>query len=156
MGGRLRILWPGRTKSRELRALQELYLQRIQRLAACEVVETREARGLEDRQVARIKEIEAAGLEKRLDDDYIICLSDAGKPMSSVAFAGWLQGRLSESRGTAFVVGGAAGLAGSLLEEADLALSLSPMTFSHELCRVMLLEQIYRALTIMKGRRYAK
>lgn len=156
MGRRLRILWPGETKNRDWRALQEFYLRRIRQLAPCELVETREARGLEDRQAARVKDIEAESLEKRLDDDYIICLSDAGKTMNSVAFAGLLQKRLSESRGTAFVVGGFAGLAGRILERADLVLSLSPMTFSHELCRVVLLEQTYRALTIMKGRRYAK
>ena len=156
MSGRLRILWPGKTRDLDWRALQEFYLRRIRQLAPCEVVETREARGLEDSQSARIKEIEAASLEKRLKDDYIICLSDGGKTMTSEAFAGFLQKRLSEARGTAFVVGGFAGLAGRILERADLTLSLSPMTFSHELCRVALLEQIYRALTIMKGKRYAK
>jgi 23S rRNA (pseudouridine1915-N3)-methyltransferase len=67
-----------------------------------------------------------------------------------------LEKRLSDARGTAFVVGGFAGLAGRIMEHADLTLSLSPMTFSHELCRVALVEQIYRALTIMKGKRYAK
>jgi len=156
MSGRLRILWPGKTRDLDWRALQEFYLRRIRQLAPCEVVETREARGLEDSQSARIKEIEAASLEKRLKDDYIICLSDGGKTMTSEAFAGFLQKRLSEARGTAFVGGGFAGLAGRILERADLTLSLSPMTFSHELCRVALLEQIYRALTIMKGKRYAK
>jgi len=59
-------------------------------------------------------------------------------------------------RPTAFVVGGFAGLEAGVLERADLRLSLSRMTFSHELCRVALLEQIYRALTILKGKRYAK
>ncbi len=156
MGERLRILWPGKTRNLDWRALQEFYLRRIRQLAACEVVETREARGLEDSESAKIKEIEAAGLEKRLKDDYIICLFDGGKTMSSEDFAGFLQKRLTEPRGTAFVVGGFAGLAGRILERADLKLSLSPMTFSHELCRVALLEQIYRALTIMKGKRYAK
>ena len=156
MGGRLRILWPGKTRDLDWRSLQEFYLRRIRQLTPCEVAETREARGLEDSQSARIKEIEAAGLEKRLKDDYIICLFDGGKTMNSEAFAGFLRKRLSEARGTAFVVGGFAGLAGRVLERADFRLSLSPMTFSHELCRVALLEQIYRALTIMKGKRYAK
>ncbi len=156
MGGRLRILWPGKTRDAGWRSLQESYLRRIRRLAACEVIETREARGLEDSQSARIKEIEAEGLEKGLKDDYIICLFDGGKTMSSEAFAVFLQKRMTEARRTAFVVGGFAGLAGRILERADLKLSLSPMTFSHELCRVALLEQIYRALTIMKGQHYAK
>jgi 23S rRNA (pseudouridine1915-N3)-methyltransferase len=156
MGGRLRILWPGKTRNLEWRSLQEFYLRRIRQLTACEVAETREARGLADTQAARIREIEADGLEKALKDGYIICLSDGGKTMTSLAFAGFLEKRLSQAQGTAFVVGGFAGLAGRILERADLTLSLSPMTFSHELCRIALLEQIYRALTIMKGKRYAK
>jgi 23S rRNA (pseudouridine1915-N3)-methyltransferase len=156
MGARLRILWPGKTKDREWRALQEFYLRRIRQLTPCELVETREARGIEDRDAARIKDIEAEGLEGRLGDDYVICLSDAGKTMNSVAFAAFLQKRLSEPRGTAFVVGGFAGLAARILKRSNLVLSLSPMTFSHELCRVVLLEQTYRAMTIMKGKHYAK
>lgn len=156
MGGRLRILWPGKTRDAGWRALQEFYLGRIRRLTPCEVVETREAKGLEDSQSDRIREIEAEGLEKRLKDDYIICLFDGGKTMNSLGFAGFLEKRLSGPRATAFVVGGFAGLAPRIRERADLELSLSPMTFSHELCRVALLEQIYRALTIMKGQRYAK
>ena len=156
MGGRLRILWPGKTRDLGWRGLQEFYLRRIRQLGPCEVVETREARGLEDAQAARIREIEAEGLEKRLKDDYIICLFDGGRTMNSEAFAGFLRKRLSDARGTAFIVGGFAGLAGRIMDRADFTLSLSPMTFSHELCRVALLEQIYRALTIMKGQHYAK
>ena len=156
MGERLRILWPGKTRDLDWRARQEFYLRRIRRFVPCEVEETREARGLEDSQSEKIKEIEAESLEKRLKDEYIICLFDGGKTMTSQAFASFLEKRLSDARGTAFVVGGFAGLSARIMERADLALSLSPMTFSHELCRVALLEQIYRALTIMKGRRYAK
>jgi len=156
MGERLRILWPGKTRDLDWRALQEFYLRRIRQLAPCEVVETKEARGLEDNQSDRIMEIEAQGLEKRLKDDYIICLFDGGKTMTSGVFASFLEKRLTEARGTAFIVGGFAGLAPRIAARADLTLSLSPLTFSHELCRVALLEQIYRALTIMKGKRYAK
>lgn len=63
---------------------------------------------------------------------------------------------MSSSRPTAFIVGGFAGLASELMDKVHLQLSLSRMTFSHELCRVALLEQIYRALTVLKGRHYAK
>ena len=62
----------------------------------------------------------------------------------------------SSTRKVAFVVGGFLGLDERLLKRADLKLSLSKMTFSHELCRVMLLEQVYRALCLRQGREYAK
>lgn len=153
---RLRFLWPGKTRSREWKALQDFYLARIGQLEPCELTEVRETRGLDDRQTGKIMELEAINLEKHLRDDYIICLSDRGKEMSSGELARFVGERLLSARPTAFVVGGFAGLADSVLERADLRLSLSRMTFSHELCRVALLEQVYRALTILKGKHYAK
>lgn len=153
----LKILWPGQTKSREFRRLEESWLERINKLAPCRLIVTREARGLPERSAGRIKKIEAEGLEKHIKDDYIICLIDKGREMSSLDFARFLQQRgASAGRPLAFVVGGFLGLAERLLDKADLRLSLSRMTLSHELCRLVLLEQIYRSLTILQGRAYAK
>ena len=154
---RLKFLWPGRTKSPELRALQDLFVVRIEALAACRVVETREARGVNEKLAGKIKEIEAQGLDRHLEGAYVICLGDQGKEMTSQEFARFLRGREQEAgRPPAFVVGGFLGLAERIVDKADLVLSLSRLTFSHELCRVVLLEQVYRALTINRGRQYAK
>ncbi len=153
---RLRVIWPGRTKNKDLRSLQEFYLAKIRRLEPCVIIESKEAKGLKDRDADKIKDREAVNLEKYLRDEYIICLFDKGREMSSEDLAGFLEKRLSSSRAIAFVVGGFAGLSERLLKRADYLLSLSRMTLSHELCRVVLLEQIYRALTIQKGRQYAK
>ena len=123
----------------------------------CVVVETQVARGLSEKNAEKIMEIEALGLEKYLKDDYIICLFDKGKEMNSVQFAKFLdRTALDYPYPVTFIVGGFLGLADRVLKRANLVMSLSPMTFSHELTRVILLEQIYRALTITKGRRYAK
>jgi 23S rRNA (pseudouridine1915-N3)-methyltransferase len=153
---RLRILWPGKSKKPEWRALEAFYLKRIRQIAPCELIETKEAKGLKDREAEKIRAIEAKNLEKHLDDDYIIGLFDKGKEMSSEGLAQFLGERLSSPRPTAFVVGGFTGLAPGLRDRADFHLSLSRLTFSHELCRVVLLEQVYRALTILKGKHYAK
>jgi 23S rRNA (pseudouridine1915-N3)-methyltransferase len=154
---RLRFLWPGKTKNPEFRGLQGFYESRIRSLAAVEIIETREARGLEDKHAGRIKDLEARGLEKHLDGAYVICLSDRGKEMTSDDFARFLRGRERESgKPLAFVVGGFLGLADRIAERADMTMSLSRLTFSHELARVVLLEQVYRALTIVGGRNYAK
>ncbi len=153
---RLRVIWPGRTKNKDLRSLQEFYLAKIRRLEPCVIIESKEAKGLKDRDADKIKDREAVNLEKYLRDEYIICLFDKGREMSSEDLAGFLEKRLSSSRAIAFVVGGFAGLSERVLKRADYLLSLSRMTLSHELCRVVLLEQIYRALTIQKGRQYAK
>lgn len=154
---RLKFLWPGKTKSPELRGLQGFYEARIKSLAACEIIETREARGLGEKQAGKIKDLEAKGLEKHLDGAYVICLEDGGKEMTSPEFARFLGARERDpGKPLAFVVGGFLGLADRLAARADLRLSLSRMTFSHELARVLLLEQVYRALTVLGGRHYAK
>ena len=121
------------------------------------MVETKEARGLTEKAGEKIKEIEAAGLEKHLEDSYIICLIDKGKEMSSEEFANFIKGLGADAnRYVTFIVGGFMGLAGRVLKRAHFLLSLSKMTFSHELTRVVLLEQIYRSLTIIQGKHYAK
>jgi 23S rRNA (pseudouridine1915-N3)-methyltransferase len=154
---RLRFLWPGKTKSPEFRGLQGFYEARIRSLAAVEIIETREARGLEEKEGAKIKDLEARGLERHLDGAYVICLSDHGREMTSDDFARFLRTRERDSgKPLAFVVGGFLGLAERIVERADMTMSLSRMTFSHELARVVLLEQVYRALTVVGGRHYAK
>jgi len=156
-GMMIKILWPGQTKERDFRSLEADRLARINRLAPCRLIVTREARGLSERLGDRIREIEAQGLEKHIKDDYIICLVDRGREMSSAEFARFLQRQEhSSGRPLAFVVGGFLGLADRLVARADVRLSLSRLTFSHELCRLVLLEQIYRSLTILRGRSYAK
>jgi len=77
--------------------------------------------------------------------------------MSSPEFTRFLRDLASRStRRVTFVVGGFMGLSERILKRADFLLSLSKMTFSHELSRIILLEQIYRALTLLRGRQYAK
>ena len=154
---KIRLLWPGKTKNVALRDLEEFYLNRIRGLIPCEAVATPGARGLDDRRAETVREIEARGLEKHIKDDYIVCLFDDGREMSSKEFARFFERRAAESaRTVTFVVGGCAGLARRILDRADAQLSLSRMTFSHELCRIVLMEQIYRSISIMKGRPYAK
>ena len=154
---RLKFLWPGKTKSPELRGLQGFYEARIRALAVIDVIETREARGLEEKHAGKIMDLEARGLEKHLEGAYVICLDARGKETTSDEFARFLRGREKDSgKPLAFVVGGFLGLAERIMERADITLSLSRMTFPHEIARVLLLEQVYRALTVVGGRHYAK
>ena len=99
---------------------------------------------------------EAERILKRLPKgaDRVVALDRMGKRLSSQGFAD----RLKEWAGTGtevvFVIGGAAGLDRSVLERCDAAVSLSDMTFTHEMARVFLLEQLYRAVTIIEGKKY--
>jgi len=154
---KLKVMWPGKTRNKSLKDIQRIYLEKINRLENCSLIETKEARGFTDKYGQKIRGIEADALEKHIKDDYIICLFDRGMEMSSEEFARFLEQTGSSAPGCiTFIVGGFLGLAERILKRADLLLSLSKMTFSHELTRIILLEQVYRALTIMKGRHYAK
>lgn len=152
----IKFLWPGRTRNRHLRGLQEDYLSRIGKLSSCRLVESREAGGISETQKARILDVEARGLENHLADDYIICLSDQGKEMTSEELARFLEKHGAASRPLTFICGGFLGLSERVLQRAKMRFSLSRLTFSHETARVLLLEQVYRGLTILKGRCYAK
>ncbi len=150
-------MWPGKTRNQHLRALQEEYLAKLRLLVPTMIIETAGAKGLDEKLKKVIMEKEAQGLEKYLKDGYIICLSDKGKEINSEGLARMIEDKaLFSGKKLIFVVGGFLGLAPGVLEKAHLKISLSRMTFSHELARVVLLEQVYRAMNIIKGYAYPK
>ncbi|MGQ9471199.1 MAG: 23S rRNA (pseudouridine(1915)-N(3))-methyltransferase RlmH [Candidatus Aminicenantales bacterium] len=152
----IRVLWPGRTKNPELRRLIEEYVARIRRLTAFEVVETKDGISGKSGSGERVKAQEAAYL-KKAETGYLVCLSDRGREMTSEEFGQWIRKRIETgSQPLTFIIGGYAGIDDRLSEEAAELLALSRMTLSHELSRLVLLEQIYRSLTQMKGWPYAK
>ena len=154
---KLQILWPGKTRNQAIKSLQLFYLEKINHLTDCKVIEIKDARGITEKQDEKIKDIEASRFEGQIKDDYVICLFHKGKEMSSVDFAKLLKDTAPDSsRAITFIVGGFLGLHERILKRADLCLSFSKMTFSHELSRVILLERVYRALSIIHERQYAK
>lgn len=141
---KISLLMLGKTRRPELRALLDDYVKRIRRSCPIEIVEVRDAN---------------AAL-KKLDADHAaaaVLLDAGGKTLDSNAFAKWL-GELRD-RGTReliFLCGDAGGFPDALRQRAHHKLSLSAMTFSHELARVMLAEQLYRAFAILAGSPYPK
>lgn len=107
---------------------------------------------------SQTKKKEAAGILKALkDSDFVITLEISGKRLSSEQFAGKLEELfVSGHPDIAFVIGGSLGLDESVLSRSDFALSFSDMTFPHQLMRVILLEQIYRACKINRNEPYHK
>jgi 23S rRNA (pseudouridine1915-N3)-methyltransferase len=103
---------------------------------------------------------ESATSLKRLDSDAngtVVLLDAAGKKLSSEEFAEWIRScRDRGERGLVFLCGEADGFPERLAKRAAMRISLSPLTFSHELARVMLVEQIYRAFAILSGHPYPK
>jgi 23S rRNA (pseudouridine1915-N3)-methyltransferase len=86
----------------------------------------------------------------------LIACAEGGKAMSSVAFSAWLQSARDDARDIAIAIGGAFGLADAVTRSAVMRLSLAPFTLPHELARVVLAEQVYRAGTIARGEPYHK
>ncbi|MCU0347447.1 MAG: 23S rRNA (pseudouridine(1915)-N(3))-methyltransferase RlmH [Saprospiraceae bacterium] len=94
-------------------------------------------------------------ISKLKKDDFLVLLDERGKELSSVAFSAFMEQRLQMgSRRLVFLIGGAWGFSEALYERADYRLSLSKMTFSHQMVRLFFVEQLYRAMTILRGEGY--
>jgi 23S rRNA (pseudouridine1915-N3)-methyltransferase len=141
---RIRLLMLGKTRRPELRAVLDDYVKRIARSLPAEVTEVRD-----DKAALKKLQVDRAATSVLLDA--------AGKVHDSVAFAKWLgEQRDRGTREIIFVCGDADGFPEALHEQVRQKVSLSAMTYSHELARVMLAEQIYRALAILSGSPYPK
>ncbi|NBR15047.1 MAG: 23S rRNA (pseudouridine(1915)-N(3))-methyltransferase RlmH [Crocinitomicaceae bacterium] len=94
-------------------------------------------------------------LAKITNQEYVVLLDEKGKNFNSVSFANWINQKINENVSIlTFIIGGAYGFSRKLYERANQKISLSDMTFSHQLVRVIFLEQLYRAHTIIKGEPY--
>lgn len=152
---RLHFVWVGKTKDRRCAGLVEEYLERIRRFAPVEVSEIREPGGDDPEMVMRR---EGARLSAAIEnDDLVVILDEKGAPMSSTELAGFIQRQqTSGTKRIALIIGGFAGIDEQLKGRADQLLSLSRFTLTHELARVVLTEQVYRAFTILAGFPYHK
>ncbi len=134
------------------------YEARAARYWTIEVVEVREEKAHKGMAAERVRAAESARLLERLPEGAeLVALTRAGERWSSTELARDLEGLALHGRaGAAFVIGGAYGLSEELLRRARHRLSLSALTFPHELARLLLAEQLYRAGTILRGEPYHK
>ena len=145
------FVWVGKTRDKHYKALQDEYLRRLSHFVKHEVIEIRDS----DEPNA---ESEGKRILNKLNPSTFVCLLDVGgKPLTSQDLAKevdkWQDAGLKE---VSFIVGGAMGTSGQVAERADFRLSLSFLTFTHEMARVVMLEQLYRAYTIIMGFPYQK
>ena len=133
-------------------------MKRLQSYAQVEWIEVKPVKMTKGRPEEEILRLEGQALiRKRGPKDYLVALDRTGRQYGSEEFAGRLEKvAMNASGGITFMIGGPLGLSGDVLAESDEILSLSRFTFTHEMSRVLLLEQIYRAFTILKGEKYHK
>ena len=150
---RLSLLAVGKIKDRNLSALCAEFEKRLRRYVRLAVVEVRDVRGVD---VTTAMSREAKALENKLPAGAtVVALTREGDAFSSTELASWLDCEANASRSSvAFCIGGPSGLESTFASKAKLRLSLSRMTLTHEMARLFLLEQLYRAMTIRRGEPY--
>ncbi len=153
---RLMLLTVGKTDIAWVREGLEMYVSRIRHYVPFELREIPELKGVSALSREQIKEREGELVLKQLRPaDEVVLLDEHGREYRSVEFADWLGRRAAGSgRDLVFVIGGAYGFSDAVYERADGRLSLSKMTYSHQLVRTIFAEQLYRAFTILRGEPY--
>lgn len=154
------IVCVGRLREKYYAGAAEEYLKRLSRFGKTEIIELPdlpEPANASDADRAQVMEKEGQSILGRIKPgDHVIALCIDGPQLTSEAFASRLSSLEMQGNRIVFVIGGSLGLSPAVVRRADEKLSLSKMTFPHQLARVLLLEQIYRACKINAGERYHK
>lgn len=155
------IISVGKLKEKYLREGIEEYSKRLSAYCKLQLVEVSDEKAPEEMSAAEMEQVKRKEGERILaqikQDQYVIALAIEGQMWSSEKLSAEMDRLALHGRSqVAFVIGGSLGLADTVLKRADALLSFSKMTFPHQLVRLVLLEQVYRAFTIIKGKKYHK
>jgi 23S rRNA (pseudouridine1915-N3)-methyltransferase len=154
---KISIICLGKFKEQAYIDLEKEYLKRLSPFGKVKVLELPEIGYKKQGEVERVKEKEAELIRKHLPKDAIVILmQEDGTLRNSVEFASTLDRLTSLGQELVFVIGSSVGLHPSLIDVANYTFSISPLTFPHNLARILLLEQLYRAGTIISGQDYHK
>ncbi len=153
---KITLLTVGKTDRDWVRQGLDIYVSRLKHYIPFSIVEIPELKNVSALSKEQIKFKEGELILKNIrNTDDVILLDERGKEHSSVEFAGIIQDKINYgSRDIVYVIGGAYGFSDAVYTRANSKLSLSKMTFSHQMVRAIFAEQIYRAFTIMKGEPY--
>ena len=155
---KIKIICVGKIKETYLNSGISEYLKRLSGYCNVEIIEVKDEKISNNTSDEKIKEIESTRILEKIDDkDYVILLDLKGKQLSSVELASKMDSLISQGIGNyAFVVGGSLGVSETLQKKADFLISFSRLTFTHQMVRLLLLEQIYRAFKINNNETYPK
>lgn len=146
----------GKTDSKEVAALVEMYARRVNHYCKFAVTVLPDVRNTRNLTIKQQRTAEGEAILRQLTDgDYVTLLDERGAEYRSVEFALWLQKRMNSGvKRLVLVIGGPYGFSEAVYARADARLSLSRMTFSHQIVRAIFAEQIYRAFTILNNEPY--
>jgi 23S rRNA (pseudouridine1915-N3)-methyltransferase len=154
---RFELLFLGKTKETYLAAGISDYLKRLNRYTATEIRILKEGRVKKNEPENLQIERESDILLQNVQGSYLVCLDRTGKQLDSLELANQVEKwEMQGQKKVTFIIGGPLGLSQAILARADLILSLSRLTLTHEMSRLFLLEQLYRAGTIRAGEKYHK
>lgn len=149
------FIWLGKSKYAAYEELIDLYCRRLKHYCKYELIVLKELK-TKSIQPEELKQKESQlFLSKINEGDYVILLDERGKQMDSIGLSEYLQKRMNASTGrVVFIIGGAYGVHSTLTDRADFIWSLSQLTLTHDMSRVLMLEQVYRSFTILRGEKY--
>jgi 23S rRNA (pseudouridine1915-N3)-methyltransferase len=153
---KITLLQTGKTTDKHISELVDLYSNRIKKYTGFEIITIPDVKNTRNMPVQEQKTKEAIKFFQSVtDEDYIILLDERGKELRTLEFSGALEKMffLPKKR-IVFVIGGSWGFSEAVYKRADYKMSLSMMTFPHQLVRLLFLEQLYRVFTIIKGEPY--
>ena len=152
---KITLLVVGKTTDQRLQTLIEDYQQRLKHYIPFEMVVIPDLRNAKALTQMQIKEQEGIEILRRITPSMdVILLDEHGREYRSIEYAQWIQKKMAAGRDVTFIVGGPYGFSPAVYERANGKISLSKMTFSHQMIRLFFTEQIYRAMTILRGEPY--
>ena len=153
---KITLLLVGKTVNKDFVKLIDEYAGRVKHYIGFEIVTIPELKNTKSLSAEQQKQAEGELILKQLQGgDHVVLLDEHGKEFRSIEFADWMTRKMNTvSKRLVFIVGGPYGFSPSVYDAANEKISLSKMTFSHQMIRLIFVEQVYRAMTIMKGEPY--
>lgn len=152
---KITLLLTGKTTDTRLASLIDDYRQRLTHYVPFELVVVPDIKNAKSLSAEQLKTAEGEAILRFVTPSMdVVLLDEHGKEWRSIEYAEWLQKKMGSGRDLTLVIGGAYGFSKEVYARANGQLSLSRMTFSHQMIRLMAIEQIYRAMTILRGEPY--
>jgi 23S rRNA (pseudouridine1915-N3)-methyltransferase len=153
---KIALLQTGKTSDKHISEVVDLYTTRIKKYSAFEIITLPDLKNTKNMSVQEQKMKEGKKIIMSFSiDDYVILLDEKGKELRTVEFSVWMEKIFMQpKKRIVFVIGGPWGFSEEVYYRADFQMSLSKMTFPHQLVRLLFLEQLYRIFTIIKGEPY--